>query len=90
MQSMPEKKESRITELADELIAMCGTDQRGENDRDPFLGRNNPNNERVREIGWELHRIGGVPVMERVLWAIPLRDRNDLDLAWDGVGEWEF
>ncbi len=67
---------------------MCASDLRAPNNpkRSPFLEQNK---ERVRQLGEQLDRIGGYPLMLTVCQALPVYDASELELAWDGIGVWQ-
>lgn len=44
-------------------------------------------NIRAREIGKELYKQGGRPMMQKV-WYRVTEDRRGLEMAWDGIGSW--
>lgn len=77
-----------VANIASELQGMCDDDLRAPSDpaRSPFLEHNK---ERVRELGEELNKIGGYPLMLSIHQSLPAHDALELQFAWDGVGEWQ-
>lgn len=77
-----------IQDSIDELRLMCYSDKRSENDenRSPFLEKNR---NRVREIGKAINREHGFRAMVLVHDQMPLHDQRELEVAWDGIGDWQ-
>ncbi|ATZ81094.1 endopeptidase-like protein [Bodo saltans virus] len=47
------------------------------------------NNNNVKNGGMLLHKSGGISAMHDVLMTwIPKRYRREIDIVWDGIGEW--
>ncbi len=43
---------------------------------------------RVRELGEELNKIGGLNLMSYVCESMPYYDVRLLEVAWHGIGDW--
>lgn len=77
-----------IANIKLELQTMCDDDLRMPSDpaRSPFLEQNK---ERVRQLGEQLNKIGGYPLMLSAYQSLPECDALELQFAWDGIGEWQ-
>lgn len=78
-----------ITQSLAELLQMCRNDPRRWDDvsRSPFLEKNK---QRVREIGEALNQAHGFSGMVYVAEQMPPHDQRELEVAWNGIGDWEY
>jgi len=83
-----ERKASPLTpkdEALFQLMRLAFEDERRGSARSPYI----ENEEKTRAIGETLNKLGGFQAM---LWAqerVPLTDQRELEICWDGIGEWE-
>lgn len=89
MSDLVEKK-FRSCEIYLELLQISNSDTTPIDDEDRRSFLDEKVKPRVRELGEELNKLGGLSLMSFVCESMPYYDVRLLEVAWHGIGMWSY